>query len=445
MAAVAEAPLSDAAAWAQKRAAAIEKAALRRAQLAQNTLGGSSSGSFLDRLGAAERRDEERRLQPPIPSSKAATPKRPATKSVVHRPREVSKTPDGPPPPRPPGSLQSKTIARQEKLAAKAAAVAQKRRAAAAAAAEAKEAQRQQFKAKVAASSLRMAPAIDPARALPQLGYEVVAPIAAGAFSTVLRCTQLATGMTVAVKSFDASKCCRDAAVGEARDNELSVLRRLRQRSAVDGATRGGGTVTVTGTGAGTSGGAADGDEDAWAEGHPHIANMLEELGDSSSAHQHAVLQFGAGGSLARFLSTLRSDLEAPAVASACAQLASALEHLHCLEIAHRDVKPSNCLLLHPPSAERALHLKLCDFGFATICGDRLLTNACGTPAYLAPEIVTSVNLTHERMRHVGVPRARARDAGPHMYTHSYKHAHAQTTELPDAASSPSVASSLAR
>ena len=46
-------------AWAKKRQEAIAKAAKLRAERQENTLG-FGSDTFLDRLGAAEKRDEER-------------------------------------------------------------------------------------------------------------------------------------------------------------------------------------------------------------------------------------------------------------------------------------------------------------------------------------------------------------------------------------------------
>ena len=42
-------------------------------------------------------------------------------------------------------------------------------------------------------------------------------------------------------------------------------------------------------------------------------------------------------------------------------------------------------------SAEQQLHLKLCDFGFATLCGNTRLKLFCGTPSYMAPQIVSKV------------------------------------------------------
>jgi len=58
------------------------------------------------------------------------------------------------------------------------------------------------------------------------------------------------------------------------------------------------------------------------------------------------------------------------------------IQYLHKLNIAYRDLKPENLLI------DKDGHIKLTDFGFAkTIENDRTFT-LCGTPEYLAPEII---------------------------------------------------------
>lgn len=59
------------------------------------------------------------------------------------------------------------------------------------------------------------------------------------------------------------------------------------------------------------------------------------------------------------------------------------IEFLHDLEgIAYRDLKPENILL------DADGHIKLVDFGFAKELGDRETYTLCGTPEYLAPEVI---------------------------------------------------------
>lgn len=64
-----------------------------------------------------------------------------------------------------------------------------------------------------------------------------------------------------------------------------------------------------------------------------------------------------------------------------------ALEYLHSENIIYRDLKPENILI----GADG--HIKLTDFGFAKRVLDQTYT-LCGTPDYLAPEIVQSKGYT---------------------------------------------------
>jgi len=64
-------------------------------------------------------------------------------------------------------------------------------------------------------------------------------------------------------------------------------------------------------------------------------------------------------------------------------ELVSAVHYLHCLRIAHRDLKPENILL------DKKQKIKLSDFGLARVTDhNSLMTTQCGTPQYLAPEII---------------------------------------------------------
>jgi protein kinase A len=62
-------------------------------------------------------------------------------------------------------------------------------------------------------------------------------------------------------------------------------------------------------------------------------------------------------------------------------QVALMFEYLHSKNIVYRDLKPENLLI----GADG--YLKLTDFGFAKFVEGRTYT-LCGTPEYLAPEIL---------------------------------------------------------
>ncbi len=62
-------------------------------------------------------------------------------------------------------------------------------------------------------------------------------------------------------------------------------------------------------------------------------------------------------------------------------ELVRAFDYLHARRIAYRDLKPENLLI------DKQGHVKITDFGFAKVVRDRTQT-LCGTPEYLAPEII---------------------------------------------------------
>ena len=61
--------------------------------------------------------------------------------------------------------------------------------------------------------------------------------------------------------------------------------------------------------------------------------------------------------------------------------IAIALGYLHSKKIVYRDLKPENLLI------DSDGHIRITDFGFAKKIEDKSYT-MCGTPEYLAPEII---------------------------------------------------------
>jgi serine/threonine/tyrosine protein kinase RAD53 len=67
------------------------------------------------------------------------------------------------------------------------------------------------------------------------------------------------------------------------------------------------------------------------------------------------------------------------------AQICHAVAYIHSQGIAHRDLKPENVMVTetNPPDC------KVADFGLAKLVGSgTFLKTMCGTPAYLAPEVM---------------------------------------------------------
>ncbi|KEI39205.1 uncharacterized protein L969DRAFT_87146 [Mixia osmundae IAM 14324] len=113
---------------------------------------------------------------------------------------------------------------------------------------------------------------------------------------------------------------------------------------------------------------------------HPFLVNLWGTFKDSRNLYM--VMDFVSGGEL---FSLLRKSQRFPDPVAKffAAEVALALDYLHSLDIIYRDLKPENILL----GADG--HIKITDFGFAKYVPDNTWT-LCGTPDYLAPEIVQS-------------------------------------------------------
>jgi len=115
---------------------------------------------------------------------------------------------------------------------------------------------------------------------------------------------------------------------------------------------------------------------------HPYIVRCRSAF--QTEDKLYFVLDYCSGGELFFHLSRL-GKLTVEQARVYAAELALALEHLHGLGVAYRDIKPENMLL----DAEG--HLKLADFGLAKDGVTRAEAGAnslCGTPEYLAPEVL---------------------------------------------------------
>lgn len=117
---------------------------------------------------------------------------------------------------------------------------------------------------------------------------------------------------------------------------------------------------------------------------HPFIVKLWGTF--QSESHVFLVMDYIPGGELFRQIRTKKGFSEEHAKFYA-AEVMLALEYLHTRDIAYRDLKPENILIDHQG------HIKLTDFGFAKKVTDITWT-VCGTPDYLAPEIIRSQGYT---------------------------------------------------
>ncbi|XP_024942754.1 serine/threonine-protein kinase DCLK1 isoform X2 [Cephus cinctus] len=181
---------------------------------------------------------------------------------------------------------------------------------------------------------------------LPQplrLHYAVGHVIGDGNFAVVRHCVHKTSGMEYAMKIVDKYKCQGKETM---LASEVAILRQVC---------------------------------------HPNIISLITE--QETTDQLFLVMELVKGGDLfdAIAAATKFSEAEASVMVS---HLTSALAYLHSHHIVHRDVKPENLLVEMEGSHVRCL--KLGDFGLAQVVREPLYT-VCGTPTYVAPEILAEV------------------------------------------------------
>ncbi|EPQ57134.1 Pkinase-domain-containing protein, partial [Gloeophyllum trabeum ATCC 11539] len=121
---------------------------------------------------------------------------------------------------------------------------------------------------------------------------------------------------------------------------------------------------------------------------HPNICQLKEAFFQTEIKTINLVLELVEGGDLLDYILKRGGVVEAEAQHLAY-QICDALAYIHSRGIAHRDLKPENVLLTKdsPPV------VKVADFGLAKAVDSlTMLRTMCGTPSYLAPEVVTQTS-----------------------------------------------------
>ncbi|XP_042871538.1 phosphorylase b kinase gamma catalytic chain, skeletal muscle/heart isoform-like isoform X1 [Penaeus japonicus] len=171
--------------------------------------------------------------------------------------------------------------------------------------------------------------------------YEPKEVLGRGGCSVVRRCIEKETGQQFAAKIIDLSDSTTEG-VYEATMREVEVLRLVA--------------------------------------GHPYIIEMHDVF--ESSTFIFLVFELCEHGELFDHLTTVVT-LSEKKTKVIMRQLLEALAHVHGKGIVHRDLKPENILL------DDNYNIKLTDFGFAKVLApSETLTELCGTPGYLAPELL---------------------------------------------------------
>ena len=169
--------------------------------------------------------------------------------------------------------------------------------------------------------------------------------IGRGAFGKVNLGLHILSGRIVAIKSFNKSKL---ETTSKARDkiyHEVNIMRNLK---------------------------------------HNLIIRIFETI--ETPQYILIIMENISGGDLLSFVKK-RTKLSEKTAKFIFRQLITALKHIHAHNIVHRDIKLDNILI------DLNNNIKLCDFGVSKqIHKGMLLKDKCGTPAYIAPEILSNDN-----------------------------------------------------
>jgi protein kinase A len=115
---------------------------------------------------------------------------------------------------------------------------------------------------------------------------------------------------------------------------------------------------------------------------HPFVVNLVSTFQDERSLYM--LIELVQGGELFSVIHTeTRDGIPNGNSRFYAACILESLAHLHTRCICYRDLKPENILI------DEKGYCVLVDLGFAKIVVDKTFT-LCGTPEYLAPEIILS-------------------------------------------------------
>ncbi|KAL8770722.1 MAG: hypothetical protein Q9209_003589 [Squamulea sp. 1 TL-2023] len=171
--------------------------------------------------------------------------------------------------------------------------------------------------------------------------YRILQQLGKGHFATVYLCVERSTGMQFAVKRFE-KRPGDSQSKTDGLQQEIGVLKAIS---------------------------------------HPNVLCLQETFDEEDGVY--LVLELAPEGELFNTI-VMKQRLSENETRNVFVQLFQGTKYLHERNIVHRDIKPENILL-----ADKELSVKLADFGLAKIIGEESFTTTlCGTPSYVAPEIL---------------------------------------------------------
>lgn len=115
---------------------------------------------------------------------------------------------------------------------------------------------------------------------------------------------------------------------------------------------------------------------------HPNIVQLLETYEDKTKVY--LVMELVTGGELFDRIVEKGSYTEKDA-SDLIRQVLEAVDYMHAQGVVHRDLKPENLLYY---SAQEDSKIMISDFGLSKMEDSGIMATACGTPGYVAPEVL---------------------------------------------------------
>ncbi|XP_075164691.1 calcium/calmodulin-dependent protein kinase I [Haematobia irritans] len=115
---------------------------------------------------------------------------------------------------------------------------------------------------------------------------------------------------------------------------------------------------------------------------HPNIVQLYETYEDKSKIY--LVMELVTGGELFDRIVEKGSYTEKDA-SDLIRQILEAVDYMHEQGVVHRDLKPENLLFYSPDDDAKIM---ISDFGLSKMEDSGIMATACGTPGYVAPEVL---------------------------------------------------------
>uniref|UniRef100_A0A8D8VYJ5 Calcium/calmodulin-dependent protein kinase type 1 n=1 Tax=Cacopsylla melanoneura TaxID=428564 RepID=A0A8D8VYJ5_9HEMI len=115
---------------------------------------------------------------------------------------------------------------------------------------------------------------------------------------------------------------------------------------------------------------------------HPNIVQLIETFEDKHKVY--LVMELVTGGELFDRIVEKGSYTEKDA-SMLIRQVLEAVDYMHEQGVVHRDLKPENLLYY---SRDEESKIMISDFGLSKMEDSRTMATACGTPGYVAPEVL---------------------------------------------------------